>query len=72
MFEESGYCDEVIITAPGDEYRSVFGRKAVVLNSSRDQDGIWYSAYVPGDRVWKIKARDTVPTGRRVSASDAA
>lgn len=69
MFEESGYCDEVIITASGDAYRPVFGKEAVVVTSSRDQDGIWYSAYVPGDRVWKVKACDTVPTGRRVSAS---
>lgn len=71
MFEESGFCDEVIITASGEAYREVFGKEAIVLQSSRDNEGIWLSAFVPGDRVWKVNACDTVPTGRRVPASAA-
>ncbi len=69
MFEESGFCDEVFITAAGEAYRKIRGKAAVVLKGAQEEDGIWYSAYVPGDKVWKIKACDTVPTGRRVSAS---
>ena len=68
MFEESGFCDEVFITATGEAYRKITGKTAVVLKGSREKDGIWVSAYVPGDKVWKVKASDTVPTGRRVSA----
>ena len=69
MFEESGFCDEVIITASGEAFREILGKEAVVLGGLREEDGIWYSAYVPGDRVWKVPARETVPTGRRVSSS---
>ena len=69
MFEDSGFCDEVIIAAPGDAYRDVFGKEAFVLKGMREADGIWYSALVPGGKVWKIRASDTVPTGRRVPES---
>ena len=66
MFEESGFCDEVIIMAEDEAYSEIFGKKAIVVEGQSDSDGIWYSAYIPGDRVWKVKACDTVPTGRRV------
>ena len=66
MFEESGFCDEVIITATGEAYREVCGKEAFVIKGSRDEEGIWYSAFVPGGKVWKVRACDTVPTGRRV------
>ena len=69
MFEDSGFCDEVIITATGEAFHEVYGKQAVVLKGLREDDGIWYSAFVPGDRVWKIRACDTVPTGRRVHSS---
>jgi len=67
MFEESGFCDEVIITAAGDAYQDVRGKEAVVLKCLRDEDGLWYSAY-SGGQVWKVRASDTVPTGKRVPA----
>ncbi|MDL2210078.1 hypothetical protein LJC26_04660 [Desulfovibrio sp. OttesenSCG-928-O18] len=69
MFEDSGFCDEVIITATGEAFREVYGKQAVVLQGQREDDGIWYSAFVPGDKIWKIRACDTVPTGRRVHSS---
>ncbi len=69
MFEESGFCDEVFITATDETYSEIFGKTAVVLEGLREDGAIWYSAYVPGDKVWKVKACDTVPTGRRVPAS---
>lgn len=68
MFEESGFCDEVIITASGEAYGEIFGKEAVVLKCQREDDGMWYSAYTVG-RVWKVRPRDTVPTGKRVSAA---
>lgn len=68
MFEESGFFDEVIITASGEAYTDICGKEAVVLHGSRDKDGLWLAAYVHGDRVWKVKACDIVPTGRRVLA----
>lgn len=69
MFEDSGFCDEVIITAAGEAYSEVFGKEAYVVKGLREDDGIWYSAYVPGGALWKIRACDTVPTGRRVPES---
>ena len=69
MFEESGFFDEVIITAADEAYRDICGKAAVILDGSRDEEGLWLSAYIPGDRVWKVKACDIVPTGRRVAAS---
>ena len=68
MFEETGYCDEVIITACGEKFCDLTGKKSVVLHGFKEQGSIWYAAYVPGDRMWNVKACDTVPTGRRVSA----
>ena len=66
MFEESGFCDEVIIVSNEKAHSSIRGREAVVLGGSRDEDGIWYSAYIPGDKVWRVRVQDVVPTGRRV------
>lgn len=68
MFEESGFCDEVIVTASGEAYREIFGKEAVVLKCQREDDGMWYSAYTAG-RVWKIRPNETVPTGKRVPAA---
>lgn len=68
MFEDSGFCDEVIITAGDETYREIFGKQAIVLQSERKEDGIWLSAYVD-NALWKVRAADTVPTGRRVSAA---
>lgn len=69
MFEDSGFCDEVIITATGEAYSTVFGKEAYVIKGLREEDGIWYSAFVPGDKVWRVRACETVPTGRRVPES---
>ena len=69
MFEDSKFCDEVIITASGEAYRAVFGKKAYVISGLRKDSEIWYSAFVPGDKVWRVRPCDTVPTGRRVHAS---
>lgn len=68
MFEESGFCDEVIITAQDAMYQEILGKEAIVLQGERKEDGIWLSAYV-NQKMWKVRATDTVPTGRRVPAS---
>jgi hypothetical protein len=66
MFEESGFCDEVIIASNEEIHSSIRGREAVVLSGTRDESGFWYSAYVPGDKVWRVRAQHVVPTGKRV------
>ena len=68
MSDESRFCDEVIITASDDAYSDITGESALVLRGFRESDAIWYAAYVPGGKVWNVKACDTVPTGRRFSA----
>lgn len=67
MFEEYGFCDEVIITAKDAMYHEVFGEKGIVLQGERKEDGIWLSAFVK-EKLWKVRAVDIVPTGRRVPA----